>query len=161
MRFSKSLKAEDQLITMSFISPSTMDLGTYFREEMGNNEGMNSVTRDIGNSGAERVKTISLDQFCQDRSIDQADLLKLDVQGHEYTALKGAEVLIRGGRVGRIFMELNWAGRTGAPCAATESIRLLERADYLFSRPGKILDWEKTGDWLQGLSNVVARRPHS
>jgi FkbM family methyltransferase len=129
-----------------------------FRGELGNNEGMNFVIRDIGNSDAERVKTVSLDQFCQDHSIDQVDLLKLDVQGQEYSALKGAERLIRAGRIGTIFMELNWARRAGIPCAATESIRLLEQADYLFSKPGKRLNWEKAGDWLHGVSDIVARR---
>ena len=129
-----------------------------FRGELGNNEGMNFVIRDIGNSDAERVKTVSLDQFCQDHSIDQVDLLKLDVQGQEYSALKGAERLIRAGRIGTIFMELNWARRAGIPCAATESIRLLEQSDYLFSKPGKRLNWEKAGDWLHGVSDIVARR---
>ena len=129
-----------------------------FRGELGNNEGMNFVIRDIGNSDAERVKTVSLDQFCEDHSIDQVDLLKLDIQGQEYSALKGAEHLIRAGRIGTIFMELNWARRAGIPCAATESIRLLEQADYLFSKPRKRLNWEKAGDWLHGVSDIVARR---
>jgi FkbM family methyltransferase len=128
------------------------------RGDLGDNEGMNFVTKDIGSSGAERVKTISLDQFCLDHSIDQVDLLKLDVQGHEYSVLKGAEHLIRAGRVGTIFMELNWGGRTGSPCAATESLRLLAQAGYLFSRPGERLNWGKYGDWLCNLSDVVARR---
>jgi FkbM family methyltransferase len=128
-----------------------------FRGELGNNEGMNFVIRGIGNSEAERVKTVSLDQFCQDHSIDQVDLLKLDVQGQEYSALKGAEHLIRAGRIGTIFMELNWA-RAGILCAATESIRLLEQADYLFSKPLKRLNWEKPGDWLHGVTDIIARR---
>jgi FkbM family methyltransferase len=129
-----------------------------FRGEMGNNEGMNFVIKDMGNSDAERVKTVSLDQFCQDHAIDHVDLLKLDVQGQEYSALKGAELLISAGRVGTIFIELNWAGTAGALCVATESIRLLGQADYLFSKPGKRLNWEKAGDWLHGLRDVIARR---
>jgi hypothetical protein len=55
-------------------------------------------------------------------------------------------------------MELNWAKSTGATCAATESIRLLEQRGYRFSRPGKRLNWGKAGDWLQSLSDVVAYR---
>ena len=39
-------------------------------------------------------------KFCYDHSIDNLDLLKLDVQGHEHSALKGAEHLIRAGHVG-------------------------------------------------------------
>ena len=129
-----------------------------FRGEQGNNEGMNFVSQGSSDSDAERVQTVCLDQFCQDRSIDCVDLLKLDVQGHEHSALKGAEYLIRTGRVGTIFMELNWARSGGAQCPATESIKLLRQADYLFSRPGKRLNWEKAGDWLCSLSDVVARR---
>ena len=103
-----------------------------------------------------------LDQFCQDHSIDHVDLLKLDIQGHEHSALEGAEHLIRAGRLGIIFMELNWAKSAGATCAATESIRLLEQAGYRFSRPGKHLNWAKAGDWLRTLSDVVAiERAHS
>jgi FkbM family methyltransferase len=129
-----------------------------FRGELGNNEGMNFISQDVGNSEDEHVRTVCLDHFCQDRSIDHVDLLKLDVQGHEHSALKGAEHLIREGRVGMIFMELNWARSAGATCAATESIRLLEQAGYRFSRPVKCLSWKKAGDWLRTLSEVVAHR---
>ena len=66
--------------------------------------------------------------------------------------------MIRAGRVGTIFMELNWARSMGTTCAATESIQFLVHADYLFSRPGKRPNWEVAGDWLYGLSDVVARR---
>jgi FkbM family methyltransferase len=129
-----------------------------FRGELGTNEGMNFISPEIADADSERVRTVCLDQFCQDRSIDHVDLLKLDVQGHEHSALQGAEHLIRAARVGTIFMELNWARRSGATCAATESIRLLRQADYLFSKPGKRLNWEKAGDWLRSMSDVVARR---
>jgi FkbM family methyltransferase len=132
-----------------------------FRGELGTNEGMNFISQDIGDYNAERVQAVSLDQFCQDHSIDRVDLLKLDVQGHELSALKGAERLIRAGRVGTIFMELNWARSQGAQCAASESVHLLSQADYSFSRPGKPLNWEKAGDWLRSLSDVVARRVRS
>lgn len=129
------------------------------RGELGDNEGMNFITKPGGgNSDAEHVKAISLDQFCRDRSIDRVDLLKLDVQGHEYSALKGAEFLIRAGRVGTIFMELNWWTKAPGSSPADEAIRLLTEADFLFSKPGTLLKWEKAGDWLRGLGDVVARR---
>ena len=100
------------------------------RGELGNNEGMNFVTKDTGDSDAERVKAISLDQFCQDHSIDQVDLLKLDVQGHEYSALKGAEHLIGAGRIGTIFMELNWVRTVRARCPAADSIGSSEKQAF-------------------------------
>ena len=128
-----------------------------FRGEQGNNEGMNYVSESVDRS-AERVKAVSLDQFCDDHSIDHVDLLKLDVQGHEHSVLKGAEQLISAGRVGTIFMELNWARSAGGPCAANDSVHMLAKAGYLFSGPSKRLNWMKAGDWLRSLSDVVARR---
>jgi FkbM family methyltransferase len=129
-----------------------------FRGELGTNEGMNFISRDLRDSGTERVQTVSIDQFCQDHSINHIDLMKLDIQGHEHLALKGAEPLIRSGHIGIIFLELNWAKSAVATCAATESIRLLEQAGYRFSRPGKRLNWQKAGDWLRTLGDVVAYR---
>jgi FkbM family methyltransferase len=129
-----------------------------FRGELGTNEGMNFISRDLGDSGTELVQTVSVDQFCQDHSISYIDLLKLDIQGQENSALEGAERLIRAGHIGMIFLELNWAKSTGAICAATESIRLLEDRGYRFSRPGKRLNWQKAGDWVRTLSDVVAHR---
>jgi len=129
-----------------------------FRGALGTNEGMNFIAEDIQEFGAERVQAVSLDQFCRDHSIARVDLLKLDVQGHEYSVLVGARSLITAGRVGRIFMELNWSTRPEATCVATRSIRLLESAGYLFSRPCKRLNWAKAGDWLRGLTEVVAYR---
>jgi FkbM family methyltransferase len=131
-----------------------------FRGELGTNEGMNFISQDVGDCWTERVQTVCVDQFCRDHSIDHVDLLKLDIQGHEHSALEGAEHVISAGRVGIIFTELNWAKCAGAPCAASESIRLLEEAGYRFSRPGKRLNWEKAGDWLRTLSDVVAHRAH-
>jgi FkbM family methyltransferase len=129
-----------------------------FRGELGTNEGMNFISRDRGDSGTECVETVCVDQFCKDHLINRIDLMKLDIQGHEHSALKGAEQLIRSGDIGIIFLELNWAKSAETTCAATESIRLLEQAGYRFSRPGKRLNWRKAGDWLQSLSDVVAHR---
>lgn len=128
------------------------------RGELGDNEGMNFITKPRGNSDAEQVEAVSLDQFCVDRSIERVDLLKLDVQGHEHSALRGAERLIRAGRVGTIFMELNWSAKSRGPSPADESIRLLAEADFVFSKPDTLLKWQKAGDWLRELSDVVARR---
>lgn len=128
------------------------------RGELGTNEGMNFIAPESCDSSAERVKTVCLDDFCQDHAIDHIDLLKLDIQGHEHLALAGAERLIRAGRVGIIFAELNWAKDVGAACPAAESIRLLDQAGYWFSKPGRRLNWKEAGDWLRTQSDVVARR---
>jgi FkbM family methyltransferase len=129
-----------------------------FRGELQTNEGMNFIRTDLDEPDAECVQTVSLDRFCEDHAIPYVDLLKLDIQGHEHRALMGARQLVMAGRIGTIFMELNWAKEAGAACPATESIRVLEQAGYRFSKPGRRLDWRKSGDWLQTISDVVARR---
>ncbi|MDR3571330.1 MAG: FkbM family methyltransferase [Candidatus Pacebacteria bacterium] len=99
-----------------------------------------------------------MDRFCRDRSIEQIDLLKLDIQGHEYAALQGCSELVSAGRLTTVFMELNWATTKGNECPATESICMLERAGYKFSVPEKALAWREAGEWLSKLSDVIASR---
>jgi FkbM family methyltransferase len=129
-----------------------------FRGDFGTNEGMNFISADRADAGGERVQTVSLDEFCEGRSIDYVDLLKVDIQGHEYAALQGAEQLIRAGRINTIFMELNWAQHSNSICPATESVQFLTRSHYLFSKPGKRLNWQPAGDWLRTMNDVIARR---
>jgi FkbM family methyltransferase len=129
-----------------------------YRGELGTNDGMNFICQDQTRYDGDVVKTVCLDWFCENQLIDSIDLLKLDIQGHEHLALMGAKGLISAGRIRMIFMELNWNNEASAVCPACESIRLLERAGYRFSRPGKVLKWENAGDWLRALSDVVARK---
>ena len=131
-----------------------------FRGELGTNEGMNFISEARSGSDGERVHTVCLDQFCRDHSIDKIDLLKIDVQGHEYAVLKGAEQLIRSGRIRIIFMELNWADRSQSICPATQSVQFLKQSNYLFSKPEKRLNWQPAGDWLRKMTDIAAQRIH-
>ena len=129
-----------------------------FRGDGGSNEGMNYVTR-AGDAAAERVRTVSLDEFCREHAIAHIDLLKLDIQGNEHEALAGAALLLSEGRIGTLFVELNWeAASPGAAAPASLTVELLDRAGYRFAAPGERLDWQKAGEWLTSLSDVVARR---
>lgn len=72
--------------------------------------GMNSLySRDgidgLGNAVRESVNLVALDDYCRERSIDHVDLLKLDVEGHELAALRGARELLEDGRVLNIQFE--------------------------------------------------------
>jgi FkbM family methyltransferase len=129
-----------------------------YRGDLGINEGMNFISQTQTDKSDERVQTVNLDQFCRDRSIDRIDLLKIDVQGHEYAVLKGAEQLIRTGCIGTIFMELNWARSPLSTCSATQSVQLLQEFHYRFSKPGRHPAWQPAGNWLRMLGDVVARR---
>jgi FkbM family methyltransferase len=128
------------------------------RGEFDTNEGMNFIRTGISEPGARRVRTVRLDQFCREHAIDCIDLLKIDIQGHEHSALAGAEQLLRQGRIGTIFIELNWTSDVASICPAAESIRMLEQAGYSFSKLGPTLEWNKPGSWLRSMTDVIARR---
>jgi FkbM family methyltransferase len=127
------------------------------RGEFGSNEGMNFITAASDFPDGERVEAVCLDRFCHERKIHRIDLLKLDIQGQEHAALMGAIDLLVSGRVGMIFMELNWAKDPAEPCPAMDSIRLLQRAGFVFAAPDMPLSWREAGDWLRPLSDIVAR----
>ena len=53
----------------------------------------------------QRVKTFAIDDYCSGQKIDRIDILKLDVQGMELPALKGAESMLNLGKIDLIITE--------------------------------------------------------
>lgn len=53
------------------------------------------------------IRSIKLDDFCRENNIQQIDLLKIDVEGHELEVLKGFENYIRQNKVNMIHFEFN------------------------------------------------------
>lgn len=131
---------------------------TRCRGEFGTNDGMNFVSQARKGPALETVESITLDQFCWDHGINHIDLLKIDIQGQEPQALIGASRLLGAGRIGTIFIELNWAPPGDDSCAATQVIRILEGMGYRFSRPSCPLRWRASGTWMRGCADVVAQR---
>jgi FkbM family methyltransferase len=60
-----------------------------------------------GSSEGFDVEITSLDQFCEERRITRIDLLKLDVEGHEASCLRGARRLVEAGGIRLIQFEFN------------------------------------------------------
>lgn len=68
-----------------------------------------------GASRATKVAVTTLDDYCSEHSVGTIDLLKLDVEGFELNALRGATRMLEGGRISAIqfeFNEMNLVGRT-------------------------------------------------
>jgi FkbM family methyltransferase len=63
-------------------------------------EGLLETEREI------EVSLQTLDGFCAERSLARIDVLKLDVQGAEYSVLEGAHGLLSAARIGVIYMEV-------------------------------------------------------
>lgn len=63
----------------------------------------------------EPVEAVSLDKYCQKQGIEQIDLLKLDAEGAELEALKGAQGLLQRGAIRCFLIEVG-----------TEATRILD-----------------------------------
>lgn len=53
----------------------------------------------------ERVRLESADDYCRTRGIEAVDLMKVDVEGHELSVLRGASDLLRSGAIGAVQFE--------------------------------------------------------
>jgi FkbM family methyltransferase len=53
-----------------------------------------------------RVRTTTIDAYCQANRIESVDILKIDIQGSELKALRGAQSMLERGRVKLIYMEI-------------------------------------------------------
>ena len=85
--------------------------------QVNKSEGTNSLLRSneegkaiygdlLSTTGEIKVKTQMLDDFIHENSIEQVDLLKLDLQGGEINAVKGAKETLGKGRVKSILCEV-------------------------------------------------------
>jgi len=122
------------------------------------NEGLNFVTQVPVAQRTVAVSTTSLNDFCASESIARIDLLKLDIQGNEAEALRGARRLLEEGRIACVFTELNWAAAATDHCPATETVELLETQGFRFAAPECGSKPRRAGPWIRQLRDVVAMR---
>ena len=69
---------------------------------------------DIGystNSKCINIKTIKLDTFCVENSIEYIDFMKMDIEGNELNAMRGTSVLLQSKKIGIIQFEFGHAAR--------------------------------------------------
>ena len=69
-----------------------------------------------------------LDDYCAEHGIERIDLLKLDVEGAELEALRGAERLLREARVGCVMFEVSQAMVEGMGHDPAEIVDLVRSA---------------------------------
>jgi|GEM_PF-3633711 len=61
-------------------------------------------THAVGNGSLE-IPVLRLDDYLDDHHVEHVDVLKLDVEGHEFDALLGAERSLRSGRIKAVTLE--------------------------------------------------------
>lgn len=75
------------------------------------------------------IHTTTIDEFCRSRDLDRIDILKLDVQGGEFAALKGAGRMLAEQRISLIYMELILVPTYDGQRVLREYLELLEGND--------------------------------
>ena len=53
----------------------------------------------------ETVKISTIDQYCREHHIDAIDFIKMDIEGYEMAALRGAEQMLRAGKISIVQFE--------------------------------------------------------
>ena len=106
MSVMKGVHVYDQAVaektgTRTFYVNENADTNSLFKSQ---ETGMSSDQMARNKTSIE-VKTISLDEFCREKNIQFIDILKMDIQGGELDALKGAANLLRGEKIGLIYAE--------------------------------------------------------
>ena len=76
------------------------------------------------------IDIITLDSFIEEHSIQNIDLLKLDVQGVEYQVLQGAENALRGGKIKMIYTEILTMPAYEGQNYLDEILQLLRKYNY-------------------------------
>jgi FkbM family methyltransferase len=56
-------------------------------------------------SESEQIALDTVDHYCREKKVDYIHLLKIDVEGHEYDVLLGAQEMLRNKRIGMITFE--------------------------------------------------------
>lgn len=108
-KLSQRLAAEPQARLMPFgLSDAETELDLYSHE--GGEAEASLVQRDLSHwnivqNRVDRVRLRRLDEVCREEGIDRIDLLKLDVEGHELPALRGASELLESRRIANIQFE--------------------------------------------------------
>jgi len=77
-----------------------------------------------------KVKTLTIDSYCQQHNIESIDILKIDVQGNELKVLQGAKRMLKEKRVKLIFTEISIAPNYKEQSEIDEVIKLLREYGY-------------------------------
>ena len=85
----------------------------------------------IGKAGSIEVESTTLDDYCAREGIASIDLLKMDIQGGELLALKGATRLLDAHAIELIYLEVNFAPFYDGQASFAEILSFLAPRNYL------------------------------
>jgi FkbM family methyltransferase len=56
----------------------------------------------------EQISITTIDNYCQQKAIDHVDFIKMDIEGYEMSAIRGAERMLRDGKIGVLQFEYSY-----------------------------------------------------
>jgi len=100
------------------------------------------------------VSTMTLDHYCQENSIRNVDILKLDVQGSELSVLQGAEKLLQEGKITLIYSEVTFAETYNNQTRFINIVSYLNKFNYEIWDIGSFLYTRNDRIWAANLTFV-------
>lgn len=76
------------------------------------------------------IKTVTIDKFCQNNNLKRIDLIKLDIEGQELEAIKGAQEILLKNKNIKIIFELNIAYQEKGIEFASQIFAELKRLNF-------------------------------
>lgn len=154
-------------------APGKLDLySTDFTPEMGYSTGLGSLypRRDTIAQGHQfqtrPVEVRTIDSILEERGIRRVDFLKMDLEGHELFALRGATAALSAGVIRALSFEFG-AGNVNSRTFFRDFWELLSPYGYAFHRicPGgvtvPVTEYYEDLEFFRGVSNYLAKLPES
>ena len=108
-------------------------------------EELERPVRPFDKSLDEEVHVTTIDRFCDDHGIEEIDLLKLDIEGHELSALRGARRMLNKGRIR--FLQFEFGENNISSGTYLSDFHKLLADQYRMFRivPGGLIPWRYEG----------------
>ena len=107
------------------------------------------------------VRVLKLDDLLRDKEVDHVDFLKMDLEGHEFFAMRGARSYLEQGRISALSFEFGSAN-VNSRTFFRDLWGMLDPLGYQVHRivPGgrtiRILRYDETLEFFRGATNYVA-----
>ena len=111
--------------------------------------GSNSIHRRDGT--LETITLATADAFCDQRGVERISLMKMDVEGHELSVLRGATSLLTNGRIDMIQFEYTWRW-IDARAYLRDAFDLFEPYGYRIFKISRF-GFQQIPKWEPGLEN--------
>jgi FkbM family methyltransferase len=90
-----------------------------------------SSSLEVKTDDYEQVACITIDKYCMVNDINSVDIVKIDVEGHELSVLKGMQNILGNGSVKHLFLEINNHALSSGQTSGHEIISFLQKFGYM------------------------------